>query len=96
MLLGALSVALCAAQPQIAVPVPVVVEVGLPVMVLPRQPDGLVHVVRVVFLFEVAPRVQFCRPSNVAFPVGERQRRAQVVAVVVVDLDRGFALRPLF
>jgi len=79
---------------------PVVVEPRLSVMMLPRQAEGLVDAVGVVLLFEVAPRVEFGGPDDVVVAVGQRNRRAQVIAVVEVNLDRGllllrFLLQPL-
>lgn len=80
---------------------PVVVEARLAVMVLPRQAEGLVDAVGVVLLFEVAPRVEPGGPDDVVVAVGQRNRCAQVIAVVEVNLDRGlllllFLVQPLF
>lgn len=35
---------------RIAIPMPVLIQPRLPVMVLPWQPEGLVHLLRIVFL----------------------------------------------
>ncbi|OBY82543.1 hypothetical protein ACM14_25895, partial [Delftia sp. JD2] len=72
---------------------PVVIQPRFPVMVLPRQPDRLVHALRVVLLQHIAPGVQLRGPGHLAGLVRQRHGRAQVVAVVVVNRD---ALLPLF
>ncbi|MNS29518.1 hypothetical protein D3C72_615220 [compost metagenome] len=53
---------------------------------LPGQPDGLLQVFGVVLRNDLSPWPHPGRPGNLALQVDERQWRAQVVAVVQVDL----------
>ena len=67
---------------------PVVVQPGVFVVVLPRQPDALFDVVWVEFLLDVVPGIESGGPDDLLVLIGECQRRAQMIAVVVANGDR--------
>ena len=71
-----------AADVGVVVSVPVVVEAGVLVLVLPWQPDALVDALRVVLLLDVAPRIKPCRPDDLVALIRQCQWRAQMIAVI--------------
>ncbi len=68
--------------------VAVVIQAGLLIILLPRQPDKLLQLMRVLFIQQVAPFIIFCAPRCCPFRADERQRQAAMVAVVQVDFSR--------
>ena len=62
----------------------VVVQPGLLVMVLPRQPDALLDVVWVELLLDVPPGIESRGPDDLLVLIGECQRRAQMITVVML------------
>mgnify|MGYP006885773045 CR=1 FL=1 len=52
---------------RIVVPVPVVVQPRLLIILLPRQPDKLLQLMRVLFIQQVAPLIVFCAPFYCPF-----------------------------
>ena len=78
---------------RIVIAVPVVVQPGLLVVVLPRQPDALLDVVWVELLLDVAPGIESRGPNDVLLFIRQGNGRAQMIAVVMPDGDRrSFAL----
>ena len=65
----------------------VVVKPGVLVMILSRQPDALLDVVRVELLLNVAPRIKPCCPDDVLLLISERNGCSQMIAVIVPNGD---------
>ncbi|OOI60455.1 hypothetical protein BMT66_25570, partial [Escherichia coli] len=67
---------------RVIIAVAVVIQAGLLIILLPRQPDKLLQLMRVLFIQQVAPFIIFCAPRCCPFRADERQRQAAMVAVV--------------
>ena len=80
----------------VVIAVPVVVEAGLLVVVLPRQPDALLDVVWVELLLDVAPGIESGGPDDLLVLIGECQRRAQMITVVMPHGDFSLLILLLF
>ena len=81
---------------RIVIAVPVVVQPGLLVVVLPRQPDALLDVVWVELLLDVAPGIESGGPDDLLVLIGECQRRAQMITVVMPHGDFSLLILLLF
>ena len=66
---------------------PVVIQPRLLVMVRPRQPDRLVHALRIVLLQHIAPGAQLSGPGHLAGLVCQGNWCAKMFAVVMEDGD---------
>ena len=66
---------------------PVVIKPRLPVMVLPRQPNRLVHAAWIELLLHIPPRIEPCCPHHLVLLVRQRNRRPQMIAVVELNRD---------
>ena len=81
---------------RIVIAVPVVVQPGLLVVVLPRQPDALLDVVWVELLLDVAPRIESRGPDDVLLFIRQGNGCAQVITVVMPDGDFSLLILLLF
>ncbi len=70
---------------RVIIAVAVVIQAGLLIILLPRQADKLLQLMRVLFIQQVAPLIVFCAPFCSTFRADKRQRQAAMVAVVQVD-----------
>ena len=73
---------------RVIIAVAVVIQAGLLIILLPRQADKLLQLMRVLFIQQVAPFIVFCAPFCCPFRADKRQRQAAMVAVVQVDFSR--------
>ena len=81
---------------RIVIAVPVVVQPGLLVVVLPRQPDALLDVVWVELLLDVAPGIESRGPDDVLLFIRQGNGRAQMIAVVMPHGDFSLLILLLF
>ncbi len=70
---------------RVIIAVAVVIQAGLLIILLPRQADKLLQLMRVLFIQQVAPFIVFCAPFCCPFLADKGQRQAAMVAVVQVD-----------
>ena len=75
-------------QGGVIIAVAVVIQAGLLIILLPRQTDKLLQVLRVLFSQQVAPFIIFCAPFCCPVRADKRQRQAAIVAVVEVDYSQ--------
>ncbi|KUU65853.1 hypothetical protein AWF27_04020 [Escherichia coli] len=73
---------------RVIIAVAVVIQAGLLIILLPRQTDKLLQVLRVLFSQQVAPFIVFCAPFCCPVRADKRQRQAAIVAVVEVDYSQ--------
>lgn len=73
---------------RVIIAVAVVIQAGLLIILLTRQADELLQLLRVLFIQQVAPFIVFCAPFCSPFRTDKRQRQAAMVAVVQVDFSR--------
>ena len=81
---------------RIVIAVPVVVQPGLLVVVLPRQPDALLDVVWVELLLDVAPGIESRGPDDVLLFIRQGNGRAQMITVVMPHSDFSLLILLLF
>ncbi|MCH6688226.1 hypothetical protein BEC81_03725, partial [Escherichia coli] len=73
---------------RVIIAVAVVIQAGLLIILLPRQADELLQLVRVLFIQLVTPFIVFCVPRCCPFRADKGQRQAAMVAVVQVNFSR--------
>ena len=73
---------------RVIIAVAVVIQAGLLIILLTRQANELLQMMRVLITQQVAPFIIFCAPRCCPFRADERQRQAAMVAVVQVDFSR--------
>ncbi|KUS81447.1 hypothetical protein AWE77_19825, partial [Escherichia coli] len=64
---------------RVIIAVAVVVQAGLLIILLARQADELLQLVRVLFIQQVAPFIVFCAPFCCPFRADKHQRQAAMV-----------------
>ena len=73
---------------RVIIAVAVVIQAGLLIILLTRQANELLQMMRVLITQQVAPFIIFCASRCCPFRADERQRQAAMVAVVQVDFSR--------
>ena len=73
---------------RVIIAVAVVIQAVLLIILLTRQADELLQLMRVLFIQLVTPFIVFCVPRCCPFRADKRQRQAAIVAVVEVDYSQ--------
>ena len=60
---------------RVIIAVAVVIQAGLLIILLPRQADKLLQLMRVLFIQQVAPFIVFCAPFCCPFRADKHQRQ---------------------